>query len=573
MASSYVTRLTPVLLAIVSLGLAGCGPNEPATKNTLAPTSEIPTKASATSLTIIGTNDLHGHIEMLPLFGGYLNIVRSHPERAVLLLDGGDMFQGTLASNLREGAPIVAAYNLLGYDAATIGNHEFDFGPVGPAATASLPGQDPRGAIKARAAQARFPFLSSNIFDDATGAAVSWPNVQPAVMHEVGGIKVGIVGVSTFETPNVILPANFIGLSMEPLAARISEHAGDLRQAGAQAVVVVAHAGGDCKDFSNPKDLATCKTNEIMEVAAALPMGSVDVIVAGHTHQAMAHEVNGIAIIESFSYGEAFGRVDMAVAADGMLSIDSIFPPRALCSEGEGPTCAPGEYEGSEVLEDAEVAALAKKAAGVAEDIRAQDLGIVLPDGILSSRNLASPLGDLFTDLMLAARPDAGVAITNGGGLRADLPAGALNYGGLFEALPFDNRFALVRIKGRVLRALFSANLERDNGILSVSGLRVKARCKSGELFVSMTRANGKTVRDEEVITIVTSDFLASGGDGLIGSEGLEALETKLDDGALMRDAMAEQFRKRGGELRSADFFDSAHPRIDYVGERPVVCK
>src|SRR5262245_38236546 len=94
------------------------------------------------TLTIIGTNDLHGHVMAegdfggVALLGGYLKIVRA--ERAadgggVLLLDGGDEFQGTMESNLNEGHAVVEAFNLLGYDAMAIGNHEFDFGPVGPA--------------------------------------------------------------------------------------------------------------------------------------------------------------------------------------------------------------------------------------------------------------------------------------------------------------------------------------------------------------------------------------------------------------------------------------------------------
>lgn len=560
-------------VAFLGLGLASCGPNEPAAKDTTDTKVVVPEAPAVTSLSIIGTNDLHGHVEMLPLFAGYLNILRSHPERAVVLLDGGDMFQGTLASNLEEGAPVVEAYNLLDYTAVAIGNHEFDYGPIGPEATVSKPGQDPRGALKARAADATFPFLSSNIFDDATQAAVDWPNVTPAVMHEVRGLKIGIIGVSTFETPNVTLPANFVGLSMEPLAARIDEHASALRAAGAQAILVAAHAGGECEEFSDPKDLSSCGAHEIMEVAAALPVGSVDVIVAGHTHRAMAHVVNEIAIIESYSYGKAFGRVDFSVAADGTLSVVQIFPPHKLCAEGKGPSCSPGTYEEEEVRRDETMLALATKAEAVAESIRAQDLGISLPDGIQRSRADASALGDLFTDLMLAAQPETDAAITNGGSLRADLPSGPLNYGGLFEAMPFDNRFALVKLSGKTLRNLFAANLIRDNGLLSVSGLSVVATCKRGSLDVRIVRKNGKVVRDKDVLTIATSDFLASGGDGFIGSKGLEPIETTIDQGALIRDAMAAELTKRGGELRGTDFFDPKNQRIRFDGKRPITCE
>ena len=96
-----------------------------------------------------------------------------------MLVDAGDMFQGTLESNIGEGAAVVRAYNVLRYDAAAIGNHEFDFGPVGPAPAPRTPADDPRGALKARAAEARFPFLAANLVDAATGAPPAWPNVRP----------------------------------------------------------------------------------------------------------------------------------------------------------------------------------------------------------------------------------------------------------------------------------------------------------------------------------------------------------------------------------------------------------
>src|SRR5262245_11647433 len=124
-------------------------------------------KAGARTLTIIGTNDLHGAIDRLPLLAGFVanaraaraaegGAVRAAHGGAALLLGGGDMFQGTLESNLAEGADIVRAYNEIGYAAVAVGNHEFDFGPSGPAAVAKTAEDDPRGALKARVAEAKF---------------------------------------------------------------------------------------------------------------------------------------------------------------------------------------------------------------------------------------------------------------------------------------------------------------------------------------------------------------------------------------------------------------------------------
>src|SRR5262245_2162178 len=160
------------------------------------------------TLSIVGTNDLHGALERLPIFAGFianLRASRAADGGGVVLVDGGDMFQGTLESNLTEGADVVQAYNRIGYDGVAIGNHEFDYGPVGPAAIAG-PGEDPRGALKARASEAKFPFLASNIVDNATGSRILWDNMPGSRLVEVSGLKIGIIGASTQSTPRTTMP-------------------------------------------------------------------------------------------------------------------------------------------------------------------------------------------------------------------------------------------------------------------------------------------------------------------------------------------------------------------------------
>jgi 2',3'-cyclic-nucleotide 2'-phosphodiesterase (5'-nucleotidase family) len=116
-------------------------------------------------VSIVATNDLHGHMESLPLLAGYVANLRSAREAdggGVILLDAGDMFQGTLVSNFDEGKSIIRAYNELGYTAVCIGNHDFDYGPVGRR-RGKESDRNPRGALEARAGEARFPFLNANI--------------------------------------------------------------------------------------------------------------------------------------------------------------------------------------------------------------------------------------------------------------------------------------------------------------------------------------------------------------------------------------------------------------------------
>ena len=173
-------------LAVV-IALAACGgrtsqpaaPTPVAVAPTPAPASAPPPAPASYTLSIFGTNDTHGALERLPIVAGYVANVRAARAAdggGVLVLDGGDLFQGTIESNLSEGRDVVRAYNAIGYDATAIGNHEFDYGPVGPAATAKSPADDPRGALKANMAAAHFPFLVANILVDDHGAMPAWPN-------------------------------------------------------------------------------------------------------------------------------------------------------------------------------------------------------------------------------------------------------------------------------------------------------------------------------------------------------------------------------------------------------------
>jgi 2',3'-cyclic-nucleotide 2'-phosphodiesterase (5'-nucleotidase family) len=539
-----------------------------------APTPATPARVT---ISVVGTNDLHGRIEALPALGGYLANLRRARAReggAVVLLDAGDMFQGTLPSNANEGAAVVRAYNVLGYAAAALGNHEFDFGPVGPAVTAKKPGEDPRGALRARAKEARFPLLDANLVETARGAPPAWSNVVPSVLVDVVGVKIGIVGVTTASTPRTTLAANFAGLAVKPLAPTLGAAAGELHRRGATVVLAAAHAGGVCKRFDAPEHFESCEPDgEIFQVARELSAsgGGLDAIVAGHTHEGIAHRVSGIPIVEAFANGRAFSRVDLTIDRPSGRAVDArIFPPQRICAPER---CAGETYEGAPVVPDGTVADAIAPALVAARAERERSLGVAVTATIKRAQKVESPLGNLFTDLMREARPRADVAVTNGGGLRADLPAGPLTYGRLYEATPFDNRFATIQVTGAELADAIARNLARDNGILSISGVRAEARCHDGALTVTLHRPSGRTVTPSTKLTLVTSDFLATGGDGLFSEETKQ--RAKLDEGPPIRDAMADLLRARRSPLTPDDpvLFDPAHPRIAYPGSRPVHCR
>ena len=130
------------------------------------------------------------------------------------------------------------------------------------------------------------------------------------------------------------LAANVQGLRVAPLGPTIAAKASKLRAAGAEVVIVAAHAGGRCDRFDQPADLSSCDAeSEIFQVARSLPHGLVDVIAAGHTHGGLAHQVDGIGIIQPFSRGQAFGRVDVVFdRRTRSVARIQLFAPRQICA-------------------------------------------------------------------------------------------------------------------------------------------------------------------------------------------------------------------------------------------------
>lgn len=584
--------MLPRLLALVLLGLTGASCRQGLAAERAAP--------DLVTLSIFGTNDLHGAVFPrngrggLALLGGYLNNLRAARAAdggAVLLLDAGDTFQGSVESNLSQGALVVDAYNALGYTAAAIGNHEFDFGPIDLGIPRPVPSGDPRGAIKARAGQARYPFLAANLLDDSTGRPVEWPNVKPSALVSAAGVKVGIVGVMTIDALRATLVANTRGLRMAPLAPTIAREAATLRSQGAQVVIVAAHAGGYCARFDQPADLSSCDpSSEIFEVAARLPRGLVDVIVAGHTHSGLAHEVAGIAITEALSGGRAFGRVDLEVDRRSQRVADvRIFPPRELCAEEDpatqtcdaaaeraGPLVA-ARYEGRDITPDPAIVAAMEPALQRVRALQATGMGVYLDTPVrrVTDRpdDLESPLGNLFADAIRESVPGADVSVNNNsrGGLRADLPTGPLTFGGLYDVFPFDNRLVPLILTGAELVQVFGEEIRRGRrGALGISGIRVRAGCSAQGLRVDLLRTTGRLIDAAERLLVVTTDTLATGAvfASVAPPNGFPLPEVA----PIAREVVAGWLLRRGGRLRHDQFMNPAHRRWEYPDTLPAGC-
>lgn len=571
---SVLTTAAVVLLAVLVPGIS-----------TVAHTTTA--GRGALTLSIVGTSDLHGYFMTragrggIGVFAGYVNNLRAARVAdggAVLLVDAGDTFQGGVESNLSEGGVVVDAYNALGYAALAIGNHEFDFGPADRPGARQDAFADPRGALKARAAQAHFPFLAANLLDETTGHPVDWTNVRPSTLVEAAGIKVGIVGVMTSGALRATLPLNIGGLAMAPLAGTVADEAQRLRAAGAQVVILAAHAGGGCGRFDDPADLSSCDPSaEIFDVARALPRGLVDAIVAGHTHDALAHVVNDVPIVQSYSLGRAFGRIDLVFdRATSRVVSARPFAPRDICTAEDPVThrCAANAqeesampramYEGRAVTADAHVLAAMEPALERVRQLQAVPLGAMLETTLPRTGEPESPLGNMFADA-LREQAGADVALNNNsiGGLRADLPDGPVTFGRLYDAFPFDNRVVRVNMSGGELeRGIANALRRGRRGAFGISGARVRIHCRGADLDVQLFRPSGQAIEPTERLIVAAMDSMLGG----------QFFAVIIPPGSLrvprespvLREVVEDWIRQRGQALHASRFLNPDDGRIEF---------
>ncbi|HEY8280312.1 MAG TPA: bifunctional UDP-sugar hydrolase/5'-nucleotidase [Bdellovibrionota bacterium] len=571
-----------VLSLLCSFLLAACAATNVQTWNR-SPSGGTETAA----LTVIATTDFHGELEGQsgttsdgltltigggPTFAFYIKTLKRHTRGPLLWIDGGDLFQGSMASNLFEGAPVVRLMNSLGLDAAALGNHEFDYGPVGDKAVPREKGDDPRGALKARIRDARFPVLAANV-KDAQGKIPSW--LRASRVLSIGGIRVGIVGGASPGTPGTTNALNLDGLKFEPLMPALKIEAERLRRdERVDVIVLTMHEGGGCSNNSldAQDDLSSCpeKDNEVIQLAKNLPRGLVNVIVAGHTHKGVAKRVNGTVILQANSHGKyvswASVQKNGTAEVSGMVPVclDVVDSPVGktcdpyFLKQAKGPTTPARFFDETATPDRSTVALLAPELEKV-RALKETPLGISAADEITRAYFGESALGNMVADVALEALPGSEIGLANGGGLRDNIAPGPVTYGDIFAVHPFDNQIARMKVPGDKLVELVKVGLFGGGGSYSWSkNLSLTADgCELKELLV-----DGKPVDPGKNYLVATSDFLAGGGSGVskvkIPKENVEVFWDKKN---LLRELTVEVLKKRGRDLRSADYFSPAIPR------------
>ncbi|HEY2422406.1 MAG TPA: bifunctional 2',3'-cyclic-nucleotide 2'-phosphodiesterase/3'-nucleotidase, partial [Neobacillus sp.] len=372
---------------------------------------------------LLGINDLHGQLDYkatvsgkpvggIEYLAGYLKEREATNPTNTLMVHAGDAVGASRpVSALLQDEPTIRFLNEIGFDVGTIGNHEFDEG-VTEMMRLINGGSHPKTVDKYGAFEgAAFPYVAANVVDEKTGKLI----LNPYVIKEVDGVKIGFIGVVTTETPSIVTASGVAGVKFTDEVDAINKYAKELQGKGVKAIVVLAHdPGTSALDGSNP-------TGKVVDMAKAIDP-EVDVIFGAHDHKYLNSTVDGKLLVQSYSYGTAFSDVDLTIDP---FTQDIVSKQAEIVSTFQNPEHLDAKIKAELDAYQAEVAPITSQVVGQAAV------------EITRTANEAgeTALGNLIADGMLAATK-TDFAFMNVGGIRDDLHKGPITWGDLFAIQP-----------------------------------------------------------------------------------------------------------------------------------------
>jgi len=495
--------------------------------------SPTPLLAKVYHLTILHTNDHHGHFAKFDPYpvkdvGGLaaqstlINIVRAEVQKAgghTLLLSAGDVNTGVPESDMLGAEPDFTIMNVLGYDAMVLGNHEFD---------------KLRGVLMKQRAWAGFPFLSANVVKKDTGKSL----VDSYMIKEFNGLKVAIFGLTTEETPILVLPSNVEDLEFKSTIETAKKVVPILRKE-ADLVIALTHLGfyeGSGVGYKAAGDFRLAREVQ-----------GIDVIVGGHSHTAVRvpRVIGKTLIVQAGEWSTYVGRLDLTIESDTDEVIEYAYRliPVNMKRRVKYENKKYYMYTDKGYVEDKEILETIKPSMAKAD----KALSLVVGEALVrlnGSRDFIrfkeTNLANLITDSM-CAKTGAEIALQNAGGIRADIAPGTITYRDILKAQPFGNTLVLMNMTGKQIMEVLSyaAGVRPGHGaFLHVSGMKwTNKRGTAEDVMIGDAPIDlGKAYR------VVTNSFMASGGDGYAMLKGVPQLDTGFVDA----DSLREYIEKAG---------------------------
>ncbi len=455
-------------------------------------------------LVVLHTNDSHGRIKEDGTSMGmsavkYLANRYENAGASVLILDAGDTLHGLPIVTASRGESAVNVMNAVGYSAMAPGNHDFNYGYE---------------HILELEEEMNFPVLAANVTYEADGSLVFGDHI----VITCGEYTIGVFGMATPETVTKTNPNNVVGLDFneDNLAGIAQAQCDELKELGCDIIICLAHLGDDVS--STPY-----RSTDVLEQVT-----DIDLWIDGHSHSVLnddgeAHLVNGTLVASTGEYTKNIG----VVTYDGAEFDAGLVHYADLCNTYEQDGEIITEFYGY----DPEITALVQNYYDEMMEFYSEVVGHtdVLLNGTREFvRTQETNLGDLAADAILAAAPNADFALTNGGGIRANIEIGDITRYDLFTVFPFGNMVATVELTGAqivyILEAATHACPGIDGAFPQVSGITFEIHTYieyEGEYAnptnpgsrIQNVCINGEPIDLDATYVMATNDFLAAGGD------------------------------------------------------------
>lgn len=456
-----------VLLLCLALGLLGSacrGEQTVAATATGRPlagaTTDIaeqtePTADAQRRLTVFYTNDEHGWMEGMEAGRDAANLLGLWREAGYeksgpyLIVSGGDMWTGPAISTWFEGESMAEVLNAMDYAASAVGNHEFDFGLE---------------ALRARAFESDFPYLSANVRNEGGQTPQEW-GIEPFTVVERNGIRVGIIGLTTTLTPVTTNPSNVSAFQFLEYERALREIVPQARAEGAEMIFVAAHV---------------CR-GELQELAPRVADLNIHLMGAGHCNELFAEERAGIVLLGGGYHLTAYATATLTFDVNSDTVVDAAYETASNEATGAG---------------DPGVQKVVEKWQARAD----QELDTVIGYTERGLGQHSDEMEALVTETWLLAYPTADVAITNRGGFRADLPPGEITFADVIGVLPFNNVLVDVELTGGQLLTVLA------HGNAAVGG----AHLGVGQWILE---GSGEPIEREATYHVLVNDFMYAGGD------------------------------------------------------------
>ncbi|MBM7641793.1 cell surface ecto-5'-nucleotidase Nt5e [Streptococcus loxodontisalivarius] len=486
-------------------------------------TAETSAPSSSDEITIIHTNDVHGRMQEASGVIGDAKLAtivnESRQEGETIVLDAGDVFQGLPISNSSEGEDMATILNTIGYDAMTLGNHEFDFGLE---------------QLKNLSSQLNFPMVSSNVYVDGARLFQAYTIVDKN--KAVTGDEFVVIGVTTPETATKTHPSNVVGVTFTDPVTEVNNVIAQVEaQAAAEGVnyenyIILAHLG---VDTTTPTEWQGTYLAEALSKNELLK-GKKLILIDGHSHTVLSGTYGDFTYNQTGSYLNNVGIIKLN--SQEVLSAGVI-----TAAEAQSVTPDPTVASLVQAIED--------KYNAENSVVVVEESPVELNGDRINVRVRETNLGNVVADALLdygqtGFSHKSNLAVTNGGGLRETIKKGEpITKGDLIAVLPFGNVISQIQVTGQNIYDMFAKSLgsilqkdadgnlvldengqplmEPAGGYLQIAGAHVyydtTLDAANRILYIDILDPETNTYKALDLNAtyyLATNDFLAAGGDG-----------------------------------------------------------